>query len=131
TQNAIEALPRDRDLPQSLAQNRLWIVWQLEPQSAAYNIPAALRLRGELDQAALIVSFQQLIERHEALRTRFLERDGQALQRIEPTSAFALQHLDLSPSPASERDAQAMRARELEAQAPFDLQSASLLRVTL
>ncbi|OCR26281.1 peptide synthase [Pseudomonas syringae] len=131
TQNAIAALQRDRDLPQSLAQNRLWIVWQLEPQSAAYNIPAALRLRGELDQAALATSFQQLIQRHEALRTRFLERDGQALQRIEPASAFTLQHLDLSQLAARERDALALEAREQDAQAPFDLQNGPLLRVTL
>ena len=131
SQHAIQALPRDRDLPQSLAQNRLWIVWQLEPQSAAYNIPAALRLRGELDQAALTASFQQLIQRHEALRTRFLERDGQALQRIEPASAFALQHLDLTQFPISERDTQATQAREQEAHTPFDLQNGPLLRVTL
>ncbi|HEX8545004.1 MAG TPA: non-ribosomal peptide synthetase [Pseudomonas sp.] len=131
TQNAIEALPRDRDLPQSLAQNRLWIVWQLEPQSAAYNIPAALRLRGQLDQAALTASFQHLIQRHEALRTRFLERDGKALQRIEPASAFVLQHLDLSQLASSERDALALQAREQEAQTPFDLQNGPLLRVTL
>ncbi|HEX8592566.1 MAG TPA: non-ribosomal peptide synthetase [Pseudomonas sp.] len=131
SQDAISALSRDHDLPQSLAQNRLWIVWQLEPRSAAYNIPAALRLRGELDQAALAASFQQLIERHEALRTRFLEVDGQALQRIAPDASFVLQHLDLSASPAREREAHAMQAREQEAQTPFNLQTGPLLRVTL
>ena len=70
-------------MPQSLAQNRLWITWQLDPQSSAYNIPGGLRLRGELDEDALRVSFQQLIERHESLRTRFFERDGVALQRVD------------------------------------------------
>ena len=65
-------LPRGVDLPQS-AQQRLWLTWQIDPQSAAYNIPGGLRLRGELE-AALRASFQRLVERHEALRTRFLER---------------------------------------------------------
>ncbi|PCB39111.1 AMP-binding protein, partial [Pseudomonas aeruginosa] len=73
-------LPRGVDLPQSAAQQRLWLTWQIDPQSAAYNIPGGLRLRGELDEAALRASFQRLVERHEALRTRFLERDGAALQ---------------------------------------------------
>jgi hypothetical protein len=76
-------LSRSEALPQSLAQNRLWITWQLDPHSSAYNIPGALRLRGELDEDALRASFQQLIERHESLRTRFFERDGVALQQVE------------------------------------------------
>jgi amino acid adenylation domain-containing protein/non-ribosomal peptide synthase protein (TIGR01720 family) len=130
-QGAISILPRDQDLPQSLAQNRLWIVWQLDPASAAYNIPAALRLRGELDERALCESFQQLIQRHESLRTRFLQRDGQALQRIQPAASFVLQQLDFSKVPASERDAQVRQAREEDAQAPFDLQQGPLWRVTL
>jgi amino acid adenylation domain-containing protein/non-ribosomal peptide synthase protein (TIGR01720 family) len=130
-QGAIALLPREGDLPQSLAQNRLWIVWQLDPASAAYNIPAALRLRGELDVRALISSFEQLIQRHESLRTRFLERDGQALQRIDPTSAFKLHEADFSHIPTGEREAQVARAREEDAQAAFDLECGPLLRVTL
>ena len=131
SQGAIAQLPRTGDLPQSLAQNRLWIVWQLDPNSAAYNIPAALRLRGELDTQALVSSFEQLIERHESLRTRFLERDGQALQRIDSTSAFTLHQSDFSHVPASEREAQVAQAREDDAQAAFDLERGPLLRVTL
>ena len=82
-QGAITALSRSEPMPQSLAQNRLWITWQLDPHSSAYNIPGALRLRGELDEDALRASFQQLIERHESLRTRFFERDGVALQQVD------------------------------------------------
>jgi hypothetical protein len=63
-QGAISALSRQQDMPQSLAQNRLWITWQLDPQSSAYTIPGALRLRGELDEDALHASFAQLIQRH-------------------------------------------------------------------
>jgi len=131
TQDAIALLPRGSDLPQSLAQNRLWIVWQLDPASAAYNIPAALRLRGELDIQALISSFEQLIQRHESLRTRFLERDGLALQRIDPTSAFTLHQSDFSHLPASEREAVVAQAREHDAQSAFDLERGPLLRVNL
>ena len=131
TQDAIALLPRGSDLPQSLAQNRLWIVWQLDPASAAYNIPAALRLRGELDIQALISSFEQLIQRHESLRTRFLECDGLALQRIDPMSAFTLHQSDFSHLPASEREAQVAQAREHDAQSAFDLERGPLLRVNL
>ncbi len=126
-QGTIERLARAQALPQSLAQNRLWLLWQLEPQSAAYNIPGALRLRGELDQAALQSSFQALVERHESLRTVFAEIDGQALQRILPTLTLTVQQLDLSDLGS---DAVLAR-REAEAQQPFDLQAGPLLRVTL
>ncbi|MEZ0199758.1 condensation domain-containing protein, partial [Pseudomonas qingdaonensis] len=76
---AITTLARAQALPQSLAQNRLWLLWQLEPQSAAYNIPAGLHLRGELDINALHVAFEALVARHESLRTVFSEENGQAL----------------------------------------------------
>ena len=127
----IEALPRNQALPQSLAQNRLWITWQLDPASHAYNIPGALHLRGELDESALRASFQQLIERHESLRTRFLERDGVALQRVDPAGEFDLQVLDLGDLPADQRQARARQVRDEEAATPFDLEKGPLLRVTL
>ncbi|MBB6286057.1 MULTISPECIES: non-ribosomal peptide synthetase [unclassified Pseudomonas] len=130
-QGAIHALSRQEELPQSLAQNRLWITWQLDPQSSAYNIPGALRLRGELDEDALRSSFQYLIQRHEALRTRFYERDGQAFQRVYAHSDFDLQIIDLSDLPAAEREARAQQIREDEARTQFDLEKGPLLWVTL
>ncbi|MDR9753993.1 non-ribosomal peptide synthetase [Pseudomonas sp. SZMC_28357] len=130
-QGAISPLSRQQALPQSLAQNRLWITWQLDPQSSAYNIPGALRLRGELDQDALRASFQQLIERHEALRTRFFERDGMALQQVLAADPFTLQVIDLSDLPATERDARAAQIREEQAHTRFDLENGPLLQVTL
>ncbi|WP_248796649.1 non-ribosomal peptide synthetase [Pseudomonas sp. MWU13-2105] len=130
-QGAIARLARNQDLPQSLAQNRLWFLWQLDPRSSAYTIPGALRLRGELDEAALRGSFQQLIDRHESLRTRFLERDGQALQRIEARADFELHCIDLGELPADARAARARQIREDEARSQFDLENAALLRVTL
>jgi len=130
-QGPISALPRHAALPQSLAQNRLWITWQLEPDSCAYNIPGALQLRGELDEDALRSSFHQLIERHESLRTRFLERDGVALQQVDPVGEFTLQVIELSDVPADQRQARARQLRDDEAAKPFDLENGPLLRVTL
>ena len=130
-QGAIHVLSRQEDLPQSLAQNRLWITWQLDPHSSAYTIPGALHLRGELDEDALRHSFQQLIQRHEALRTRFYERDGQAFQRVEATADFELPIIDLSDLPNTEREARAQEVREDQPRSPFDLEKGPLLRVTL
>ncbi|MDQ0702716.1 amino acid adenylation domain-containing protein/non-ribosomal peptide synthase protein (TIGR01720 family) [Pseudomonas sp. W3I7] len=130
-QGAILSLSRQDELPQSLAQNRLWITWQLDPHSSAYTIPGALRLRGELDEDAVRASFQQLIQRHEALRTRFYERDGQAFQRVEANTGFELQVIDLSDLPAAEREARAQQIREDEARTQFDLEKGPLLWVTL
>ncbi|MDF3203083.1 non-ribosomal peptide synthetase [Pseudomonas sp. 1912-s] len=130
-QGAIHALSCQEDLPQSLAQNRLWITWQLDPHSSAYTIPGGLRLRGELDEDAVRVSFQQLIQRHEALRTRFFERDGQGFQRVDAKVDFELQVIDLSDLPAAEREARANQIREDEARTQFDLEKGPLLWVTL
>nr|WP_314561314.1 non-ribosomal peptide synthetase [uncultured Pseudomonas sp.] len=130
-QGAIQRLSRQADLPQSLAQNRLWITWQLDPHSSAYTIPGALRLRGELDEDAVRLSFQQLVLRHEALRTRFYERDGQAFQRIDANADVELQVIDLSDLPVAERETRAQQIREDEARTQFDLEKGPLLWVTL
>ncbi|PQZ90943.1 MULTISPECIES: non-ribosomal peptide synthetase [Pseudomonas] len=130
-QGAIHSLSRQDELPQSLAQNRLWITWQLDPSSSAYTIPGALRLRGELDEDAVRSSFQQLIQRHEALRTRFYERDGHAFQRVDATTRFDLHIIDLGDLPGAEREARAQQIREDEARTRFDLETGPLLRVTL
>ncbi|WP_443696161.1 condensation domain-containing protein, partial [Pseudomonas sp.] len=130
-QGAIQRLSRQAELPQSLAQNRLWITWQLDPRSSAYTIPGALRLRGELDEDAVRASFEQLIQRHEALRTRFYERDGQAFQRVLASSEFNLRVIDLSDLPAAEREARAQQIREDQARSAFDLENGPLLWVSL
>ncbi|MEG2390576.1 MAG: AMP-binding protein, partial [Pseudomonas sp.] len=130
-QGEITSLSRTEPMPQSLAQNRLWITWQLDLKSSAYNIPGALRLRGELDEDALRASFQQLIERHESLRTRFFERDGVALQQVDAAAEFNLQLIDISDLPTHEREARAEQIREDEARSQFDLEKGPLLWVTL
>ena len=130
-QGAIPNLSRQDELPQSLAQNRLWITWQLDPHSSAYTIPGALRLRGELDEDAVRASFQHLIQGHEALRTRFYERNGQAFQRVDANTEFNLQVIDLSDLPGAEREARAQQIREDQARTRFDLEKGPLLSVIL
>ena len=68
--------------PLSFAQQRLWFLWNLEPDSSMYNMPGALRLRGELNLSALRQTFETLVQRHAVLRTTFYEEDGQAWQRV-------------------------------------------------
>ncbi|MBH3339923.1 non-ribosomal peptide synthase/polyketide synthase [Pseudomonas mendocina] len=120
-------LPVDRGqpLPLSYAQERQWFLWQLQPDSAAYNIPLALRLRGSLDVPALERSFNALIERHESLRTRFVQQDRQALQIIDTHAALTLRVEPLAD------ESLIADAVQTEAQEPFDLQQGPLLRVKL
>ena len=115
--------------PLSFAQQRLWILDKLEPHSAAYNLPSALRLEGPLDIAALEQSFEEIIRRHEVLRTTFGIVEGEPTQVIGPSSRTALSFIDLSQSSDSEADARRL-ARE-EAAKPFDLTRGPLLRTTL
>ncbi|MDE1165525.1 MAG: non-ribosomal peptide synthase/polyketide synthase [Pseudomonas sp.] len=121
-------LRRDQPLAQTSAQSRLWFLWQLNPHSPAYNVPGGLRLRGELDQPALTRAFQALVERHEALRTRFYQQDGLGYQTIDAALNCPLQFDDVSGEQAEPR---AKALQEQEAHTPFDLENGPLLRVRL
>src|SRR5688572_15392193 len=90
--------------PLSFAQQRLWFLEQLCPGSSVYNIIEALRLHGALDASALERSLQEIVRRHEALRTNFMAVDGQPVQVIKPAADFALQILDLRDLSSLERD---------------------------
>ncbi len=123
--------PRTGPLPLSFAQQRLWFLHQLHPTSAAYNLPATLRLEGELNAEALRLSFEHLVRRHEPLRTTFTPHQGDALQVIHPASRWELPRVDLSPLPEDTRHAEALRLAGQEALRPFDLTTGPLLRTTL
>ena len=82
--------------PLSFAQQRLWFLQRLEPNSPAYNMSTAVRLRGPLDLEALRKSFQAVVLRHEVLRTTFTEREDQPVQTVQPPSDFPLSLTDLS-----------------------------------
>ena len=117
----LQPVPRDAPLPLSFAQQRLWFLAQLEPDSWFYNLPFVLRLKGMLDVSALEESFRELIRRHEVLRTTFATIEGQPVQVIAPESVFSLSMVDLAMLPPSERDADSRRVATEEAQRPFDL----------
>ncbi|MEO5730391.1 MAG: amino acid adenylation domain-containing protein, partial [Byssovorax sp.] len=120
------------ELPLSFAQQRLWFLDQLEPGSVPYNMPAALRLRGALDEAALAHVFGEVVRRHEVLRTTFAEHEGRPVQVIHPPgAAWALPRVDLSLLPEASREAAARQRAVAEAGLPFDLTTGPLLRTTL
>ncbi|HEY0735729.1 MAG TPA: amino acid adenylation domain-containing protein, partial [Herpetosiphonaceae bacterium] len=123
---------RDSVLPLSFAQQRLWFLDQLQPNSPAYNIPTAIRLIGRLDVVALKRSLDTIVERHEALRTTFTTlSDGQPVQVITPAQALPLPLTDLEALPEDEREPVARRLATEEVQRPFDLAQGPLLRVSL
>ena len=124
-------IPRDRNLPLSFAQERLWFLDQLEPNNTAYNMAAAVRLLGSLNIAALEQSFNAILQRHEVLRTTFALVDGQPVQVIAPSLTLKIPVVDLQTLPETEREAEVTRLAQGEAQLPFDLAGGPLLRVKL
>ncbi|WP_375765651.1 amino acid adenylation domain-containing protein [Archangium gephyra] len=122
---------RTGPLPLSFAQQRLWFLDQLEPGTAHYNIPAGLRLVGALDTGALQRAFDELLRRHESLRTTFRAEQGEPVQVILPPFSLPLAVVDLRDVPGPEREAEARRLTTQEARRPFELATGPLLRVTL
>ncbi len=126
--------PQKRDshaFPLSFAQQRLWFLDQLEPGNSTYNIYAAVRLRGPLNVAALEQSLNEILRRHEALRTTFATVEGQPIQMISSPEPFTLSIADLRQFPETEREPEARRLATEEARRPFDLARGPLLRTTL
>ena len=126
-----QAIPRREktgDVPLSFAQQRLWVLNQLNPGSASYTIPLAARLRGPLRIAALEHSLNQIIRRHEALRTIFDIKEGQPVQIVVSPWLITLPTVDLSGLQASEREREAQYLVTSKAQQPFDLTRGPLLR---
>ncbi len=127
----IEPCPRPAQPPLSFAQERLWYLDQLEPASVTYNVPAALRLRGDLAWAPLAGAITAIVARHEALRTRFPEIGGQPVQRVEPPMVVPLPVVDLARLPAAAAATESARLTAAEAAAPFALAAGPLLRARL
>jgi len=129
----LRRLPRHEGelLPASFAQQRLWFIQQLDPDSAAYNIPFAARLSGPLDAGAFERMLTEVVRRHEVLRTTFMAVDGQPVQIISPPSPFPLPVLSLEHLPEAEREAAARAQATDEARLRFDLSQGPLLRVRL
>ncbi|MBD2294779.1 amino acid adenylation domain-containing protein [Anabaena sphaerica FACHB-251] len=119
------------NLPLSFAQQRLWFLDQLIPNNPFYNIPLALHLTGSLNQAALEQTFNEIVRRHEALRTNVVIQSGQPVQVINPTLTIPLSIIDLRQLPQAEREIQARRLTTQEAQRSFNLSTDLLLRAKL
>ena len=116
-------------LPLSFAQERLWFINQLEPDSAGYNVPGAVTIRGELDIDQLEHAFNLIIARHESLRTVFPSHEGQAHQRILERVDFTLERIDLRGYPTQEaRDHAARQLCQADAATPFELTRGPLIR---
>jgi NRPS condensation-like uncharacterized protein len=126
----IAGVGRDRPLPLSYGQQRLWFLAQLEPDSSAYHIADAVRLQGRLDADALQRSIAKLVERHESLRTTFGSADGKAVQVVHDSLPVAVQWQDLS-APGGDSEALAAAWVESLERRPFDLQTGPLLRVAV
>jgi amino acid adenylation domain-containing protein len=117
--------------PLSFAQRRLWFFDQLTPGATVYNVPSPLHLRGPLDPAALAAALAGVVRRHEALRTRFVEVDGEPWQEVLPPRPCALPLVDLVRLAPPRRAAELARLASAEAARAFDLARGPLLRATL
>ncbi|MFJ2338947.1 amino acid adenylation domain-containing protein [Pseudomonas protegens] len=112
----------------SYAQQRMWFLWQLDPQSAAYNLPNAVRLSGPLDRAVLAQAFDWLLERHESLRTVFALEDDEPRQVIQE-ARVDIDYRELCDLDPAQRETRVQQLADAEARRPFDLQQGPLLRV--
>jgi hypothetical protein len=115
--------------PASFGQERLWVLDRFEPDNAYYNIPSAYRLRGVLNPAALKASLDEIVRRHEVLRTTLTSQNGQTVQVIAPESKLYFQAVDLEGQLDSESELQRLLAQE--AHRPFKLETGPLVRVKL
>ncbi|HEX8094207.1 condensation domain-containing protein, partial [Jatrophihabitans sp.] len=130
-QDRIEPVSRDGLLPVSEQQRYLWFLHQLAPDVPVYNMPAALRLQGELDERALRSAVTGLVARHESLRTRFRSERGLPCQVIDPPAPMPVTVIDLRSLPAEDRLEHATRLAEQETRRPFDLHNGPLMRCWL
>ncbi|MBB4637946.1 non-ribosomal peptide synthetase [Longimicrobium terrae] len=130
-QPPLEPADRAGALPLSFAQQRLWFLHQLEPESPFYNIPAAIRLEGALDAEALRRALQEIVRRHEALRTVYPVSSGQPAQLVLPAERFDLPVHDLTALSANAHDAAVAEAARRESVRRYDLERDGMLRATL
>jgi amino acid adenylation domain-containing protein len=125
-----KAAARD-EFPLSFAQERILFLTELEPDATNYNCPHIVRLKGWLQPAALEASIDQMLRRHEILRTVFKFKNDQPVQNVEPAKPFKLPFIDLAHLPDRIRKKEVLRLAKIEAQRPFALSAGPLVRVTL
>jgi hypothetical protein len=118
-------------LPLSFAQRRLWFIEQMGRAGHVYNICASVRLQGQLDEVALERSFNEIVRRHEALRTTFVMVDKQPMQVVVPALKIKTSIINLEALLEAEREPEVQRLLQKESKTPFDLARGPLLRVKL
>ncbi len=126
-----ERVPRNRDIPLSFAQQRLWFLDQLAPDNATYNIPTALKVKGAFNVNVFEQTLNFLIERHETLRTTFANKNGTPVQIIHQQLTLKPPIVDLSHLPENKRQQEALRLATEDAMEPFDLEVGPLFRVKI
>jgi len=119
------------DIPLSFSQQQIWLQNQVAPQLPVYNEPFTIRLGGPIKVPALVQSFNDILRRHEALRTTFTTVDGQPVQVVSPFEPFNMPVVDLRHLQANERESVALQRATAEAKQPFDLTQYPLFRATL
>jgi amino acid adenylation domain-containing protein len=131
--NSLTLIPVDRntELPLSFGQQRLWFIHQLDPKSTAYNGSDVVKIQGKLDITALESSLNEIVRRHEVLRTCFAVVEGRPIQKIIPEFKIPLPIVDLQNLPVIEKEKEAQRLELENAQIPFDLSQIPLLRFVL
>jgi amino acid adenylation domain-containing protein len=120
-----------RRAPLSLAQKRLWLLEQLEPESRAYHMRAAFRVLGEVDVRRLELAVGEVVARHEPLRTTFASENGESVQRIHEGAEHGVVLENLARVPPEEREAELQRRMIREVRRPFDLEAGPLMRLVL
>ncbi|HZP18128.1 MAG TPA: condensation domain-containing protein, partial [Terriglobales bacterium] len=123
--------PRDREIPLSFAQQRLWFLDQMDPGNWLYNVPRAMRLNGPLNVEAMERALNDLIARHEILRTTYEVVNDHPVQKIAAHLVIDLPLIDLIPLPAGQREEQARRIVQEEAARGFNLSVDPILRGTV
>ncbi len=123
--------PRRGEQPLSFIQERLWFLYQLQPDNIAYNIVAALRFRVPLDTAAIDRTMTEIVRRHDVLRTTVVSREGLPFAMVAPPSPIQVRVVDLRFLPSEEQRREAERMKDGEARQPFDLTAGPLLRLSI
>jgi len=127
----IKRVSRDGDLPLSFAQERLWFINQLEPDSPGYNVPLTVRLKGRLQIEALERTLSEIVRRHEVLRTTFSLVEGRPVQVIASPEPLTVLQIDLSEFSAEQRELEVSRLAAEDMKRPLGLSQPPLLRATV
>ena len=128
---SIPKAPRDGEIPLSFAQERLWFLHTLDPESSAYFVPRVIRMTGELDVGLLEQTFTEIVRRHEILRTTFSTQDDHPVQHIHPPYFFKIPVIDWSSEGENRQTREIAQFIKEEGKRLFDFEKGPLLRVTL